>query len=460
MFSSIRASPLFAFKIWYLFYFAAQFTQLYLPLLLSEVMRYSPATIGLLISLRRLVIFFVAPMFTLLCDRTRWHRPLLIATHTCYYLCTYLLIYTRALPLVLPLILVREAFVSGCEPTVDNAAFATIEDTGGTHAGYGRLRMFGSAGWGVASLLASLLVDRVFDGDLVYVLHIQLALGVVVVAVVALGLDLSPALFARQTERKKASGAVLGLILASPRAAFCAVSVLAQGVVYGVLQMTLFIYFKPLGVSTTALGLSVLLSCVSEACVFAFDRALWRRLGGPQAAFNVGLGLSSVALLLYAAIPLTGRPTPFLLAVETLNGGTYALFLTSALAITNELAPPSLTTTAQGTLSAVYSGIGPAIGSGISGWLYEAFGAQALYTALAVIQLAVLAYPFVLGIDVSQDAAQTRGAADAKGALLDEGMPLLAQGAAAKGDATGDAKGDAKGDEAGVGARVAAAEAV
>lgn len=430
MFSSIPRSPLLAFKAWYLFYFAAQFTQLYLPLVLSEVMRYTPTTIGLVICLRRLVIFVVAPLFTYVCDRTHRHRPLLIATHICYYLCTYLLISARRLALVLPIILVREAFVSGCEPTVDNAAFATIEDAGGTAAGYGRLRMFGSAGWGLASVLGSLLVDTVFGGNLVYVLHTQLALGLVVVAVVAFGLDLSPALFSRQNERKKSSGVVLALILASPRAAFCAISVLTQGVVYGVIQMTLFIAFSRLGVSTSALGLSVLLACASEAVVFAFDRALWRRLGGPQAAFNVGLGLSSIALVLYALIPLTANPTPYLIAVEMLNGGTYALFLTSALAITNELAPPSLTTTAQGTLSAVYSGIGPAIGAGISGWLYEVFGAQVLYTGLAIVQLLVLAYPFVLGIDVSRDAADVSCSVGEKkeDGMVTEGTALLEKG--------------------------------
>lgn len=123
---------------------------------------------------------------------------------------------------MLPIVLVREAFVSGCELTVDKAAFATLEDNGGTAFGYGVLRKFGSVGLGLASLIASLVVDAFFEGNLVYILYSQLFLGAVVVSIVGFGLDLSSELFTRQNERKKESGVVLDLILGSPRAMFCA----------------------------------------------------------------------------------------------------------------------------------------------------------------------------------------------------------------------------------------------
>lgn len=396
--SLASATSLLGYKLWYLFFYAAQYTQLFLPLLLSTSFKISPSRIGLLQSLRRLTISLAAPLFTRLVDHTHLHRPLLLATHTLYYCCSLALTRVRGLPAIAAILALREIFIAGCEPTIDNATVAKLELANRSPAEYGKLRLYGSVGWGVASVLGSLLVDRVFQGDLLVVLYIQVIVGLVVIALVARGMDLSPELFYRQQLQKQRSGAALNLVMRSPRALYCAVAVTMQGVVLGVLQMLTFIYFNAMGVTTSALGFSVFLSCFNEALVFFGCKQLWAVCGGSQGALNVGMFLSSVALVLYSVVHYARNVTLWFIVAETMNGGTYAMFLTAAVGTVNEMAPPHLATSAQGVLAALGNGVGPCIGAAVAGTLYERMGAPSIFLGLAAVQLVVLGSGVAMGI--------------------------------------------------------------
>lgn len=405
-----------ALRLWYLFYFAAQYTQLFLPLLLSSVFAFSPAQIGLLIALRRLIICVAAPPLTRLLDHTLQHRNVLLLAHAAYYLCSLLLTRVRALYAVAAVLAVRELCVAPCEPTIDNATVAKLRQLRRPAADYGRLRFYGSLGWGVASVLGSLAVDRLFAGNLLPILYLQALLGVVVVALVAGPLDLSPELFLDQRLSKAAAELpaapsvepdhhprapdALAQLLVSAPVLFCASAVTMQGVVLGVLQTSTFIYFNQLGVPTSALGLSVLLSCALEALVFLYTRRLWAFVGGADRAFVTGMLLSSVALVLYALVHLSPLLTTAFIVVETLNGGTYAMFLTASVTVVSELAPPHLATSAQGVLAALGNGLGPALGAVAVGLLYDRLGAPAIFMALAALQLVLVSAFVAAGVAV------------------------------------------------------------
>lgn len=195
-------------RLWYFFYFAAQFTQLFLPLVLDKVMLLSSSTIGLLMCLRRFTIFLIAPLFAMLCDLTLMHRQLLTLAHFCYYSSTLLLTRVRSLSAITAVIIAREAFIAGCEPAVNTAAFAKLASIskalqrsgdGGRQmdptSKFGSLRLFGSLGWGITSLVVPLLCERWFGASLMPVLYAQVVLGIPVLLLVGMRLDLSPALF-------------------------------------------------------------------------------------------------------------------------------------------------------------------------------------------------------------------------------------------------------------------------
>lgn len=391
------------FRLWYLFFYAAQYTQLFLPLLLSSIFLYSASCIGLLMALRRFLIAFGAPIFTAFLDRTRLHQPLLLFTHILYYSCSLLLSHLTKAPIwiVTIVLIVRELCVAGCEPSVDNATVAKLDQLQLPDSHYGRLRFFGSIGWGVASVIGSVLVDRVFNGNLLVILYIQVAIGLVVIALVAQHMDLSPQLFQFQQERKaekqqqseSQSFRNIVSLLRTPRAEFCLLAVMIQGVVLGTLQTTTFIYFSDRGVSTSVLGFSVFLSCIVEGLVFFFSESIWRVTGGAQGALQWDLLFSSIVLVLYSLSAFLNDAMVgwWFLFTEVLNGATYAMFLTAAVGMVNELAPPGMATAAQGLLMGLGNGLGPCLGAAVSGSMFDYIGAPRVYASLALIQLFVLA---------------------------------------------------------------------
>eukprot|EP00178_Gracilaria_changii_P008839 TRINITY_DN26427_c0_g1_i1.p2 TRINITY_DN26427_c0_g1~~TRINITY_DN26427_c0_g1_i1.p2 ORF type:complete len:443 (-),score=112.64 TRINITY_DN26427_c0_g1_i1:54-1382(-) len=389
--------PLLALKLWYLFYFGAQFTQLFLPLILAKEMHFAPSVIGYLMAARRIIIFVGAPLFTWLCDVTLQHRTLLIIAHSAYYMCTLWLSQSYALRSVLAVIVLRELCVSGCEPTVNNAALATLQETPQQqHSGYGVLRLWGSVGWGVASVLGPYVASTWFDGNLRVILYTQVLIGAFVLYLVAFQLDLSRQLFQRQTLRKqmmangRSNAQLMRALLRSAEVMYCMAAVFIQGVVLGVFQTTVFLYFSALGVDTRALGLSVLLSCGAEAVSFLNDSWFWRTFGGAQAGFDYGLLMSSLTMMCYCLVQFAPRRALAFVVVEVMNGGTYALFLSSALQMANQVAPSGMSSTAQGVLSALLYGVGPAVGALLSGVAYERVGAPVVYCALAAVQMMML----------------------------------------------------------------------
>lgn len=174
----------------------------------------SSPTIGILMCLRRFTIFIIAPIFAILCDTTLMHRQLLTLAHFFYYLSTLVLTHIRSLPMITVVIVVREACIAGCEPAVNTAAFAKLasisiasrnQNNNNNNEGtvtatdpttrFGSLRLFGSLGWGLTSLVVPVMCERLFGSSLLPVLYAQVVLGIPVLLLVGLGLDLSPRLF-------------------------------------------------------------------------------------------------------------------------------------------------------------------------------------------------------------------------------------------------------------------------
>eukprot|EP00171_Calliarthron_tuberculosum_P005656 IDg5656t1 len=420
-----------ALKITYFFYFAAQLTQLFLPLILSQVMRFSLPAIGVLMAARRLILSIAAPLFTALCDRTFRHRYLLVAAHIAYYTCSVLLASLRSLPAVAFIVVIREMFVSGCEPTINNAALAAVHDTRGKPTAFGSLRLYGSVGWGAASALAPFLTDRYFGGNLATLLYFQALLGLPVVLLIYFCVDLSPALFRRQAERKAVAveqytqpGWAHLRALSHHALHAMAVAVL-QGAALGAIQTTSFIYFTSIGMTSSVLGAAVTLSCVAEAALFSVDAALSSRLGGASRAFSVGAAANAACLLMYAAVQYAPSPALAFMLSEVACGAAHAVFLSASLTLAEDLAPAGAATSAQGVLTALLYGIGPAIGALLAGIAYENVGAPLFYVALALAQFVLLLPPLAPRLCDSDEYSTILPTTTAAAAADNELAPLL-----------------------------------
>lgn len=373
-------------------------------------MHFSLTIIGALMASRRLVLFFVAPLFTSLCDRTWRHREFLTLTSVAYYASSALLAYLHSLPAVALVIILREAFVSGCEPVINNTVIATIRDPRyeSKKAAFGDLRLYGSLGWGLSSALGPFLIDTFFNGNLLFLFHFQAIIGISVVALVMYFVDMSPDLFRRQAARQEekqietsnteCNNRTMWSVL-SPTVIYVIVVAVLQGVVFGALQTTGFIYLSAIPISVSWLGMSVSFSCASEALFFSFDRSLTDMLGGTRRAYVISSFGNTLCLFLYTMMQFVPMAGVAFIFVEMFCGAMHALFLSTSLQVAADLAPPNYSTMAQGMLSGLFYGLGPAIGAFVSGTSYERFGAPTTYMTLFAINSIVIFVPLVFGVD-------------------------------------------------------------
>lgn len=416
-----------AVKAWYFTFFAAQITQLFLPLILATDLHLPDHWIGLLMGMRRLIVTLGSPLFTVLCDRTLCHRQLLSVALSGYFICSGTLPLLSTLPFITFLMLVRELLVAGCEPAINSAALEKIETSqtlelnANFRVDFGQVRSWGSIGWGFAGLVVPVLSATIAHGTYLPVLYVHCLLGIPTVLLIAIGhVDVSPKLFCKhqrkmdQTTSDPMASSSLSIevteiaerttrstLTTSNITRKClgnvgrlipmGMGLLLQGIDIGAMQCTQMLYLSRCGVPTAVLGLSMTVGSLSEAWVFSLHGRIRKRISNERGMQMGVLGSVSV-LVMYACVSeiRTGGMVArvfMALAAACLNGGFHALFVCSVVSATQEETSPQLRTSAQGMMQAVLYGFGPACGAAGAGVGMQVFGAPIVYFALAVANL-------------------------------------------------------------------------
>lgn len=274
--------------------------------------------------------------------------------------------------------LLTEAVATPVMAVLDASAFAVLDATTGTK-NYGWLRAWGAVGWGVAAPFMGQLVDShgiatIFPG---------LALLTAPAALLMLYLP---------QERRRAGGssarAAWGKLLTADVLLFFAVCFIMGVLGAGVIGGLLFQWLLELGASNTLLGVSLLVTCVSEVPMFFVSAPLLERFGHVPVLF-VSLVAYALRLLYYSVLTDPWWTLP----AELLHGATYALAWASATKYAFEEFPPEMSSTAQGLLASVQWGLGGGLGAILGGGLYQAYGAVVMFrvsSLLAIVGLGLL----------------------------------------------------------------------
>lgn len=421
-----RAFHICALKLWYFLYFGAQYTQLFIPLILRSLMQFPPATIGTLMSVRRILVFLSAPLFATLCDLSKAHRPLIIATLLFYYACSAILSQVQSLSLVAITLFTRDAFLAGVEPALNTATLAKLNQ-GGDHEesriSFGDVRSWGSLGWGIMAFAVPFSCTRLFPlHPYQAMLFTQVALGVFVVAVTAFAVDLDKQLFRNcstslpvshvddideegsvafnndhcttaSTDINRNAGLTADVKL-------CVVATCCQGIVLGCIQTTLFLHLSELKVSSATMGLSTFIASLFEALFFSFGEKCRRAFTQNNtfsndhhqhiAGIRIALSMNAIMLVVYVSLSALSNyrvVIVMLFLASSLSGTCSALFISNAITIASLCAPKQWQTRAQGLIQSTLYGIGPAVGAMLSGFCMQRFGIGPLYAVLAIADL-------------------------------------------------------------------------
>lgn len=130
------------------------------------------------------------------------------------------------------------------------------------------------------------------------------------------------------------------------------------------------------------IGIGTALGGLFELPTMRSASRLQRRFG-LRKVYALGCLVYAAAFLMWGSI---GDPT-ILSMLTILEGVAFSLLFTTGVVVVGRLLPSSLYSTGNSILAAVGFGIGPIVGAGIGGWVYQHMGPMVLYSGASALAL-------------------------------------------------------------------------
>jgi PPP family 3-phenylpropionic acid transporter len=334
---------------------------------------FSGVQIGLLTGITPLITLFCAPLWTGLADATHRHRLILslallagVAALVAYPL-------LQAFAAILTVAILLNVALAPINPFADSATLFMLADK---RELYGRIRLGGTLGYGLAAVVAGVLVQKY---------GLRFAFWECAVLFL-LGLMVSQKLVYGQLKTEQPAAGRARTLLASPRWLLFLAAAFSGGVALAAMTTYFFPYMQELGASESTMGLALTVGTLSEIPVLFFGNRLLKRLGSYR-LLMWALAITGLRLLLFAASQLP----ELVLLIQLLNGLTFPAMWMAGVAYAAEHAPAGLSTTAQGLFSAVVFGCGTALGGFAGGPLLETVGGRGLCLVFGLVVLTTVA---------------------------------------------------------------------
>lgn len=366
-------SPLVWPSAFYLLAFAAYAAVFPFVALYYQSLGFSGGQVGLLLSVPPLASLIASPLWTGLADASRRHRRVLVVTILTSTAGMAALPWIRAFT---PLFVAIVAIALLSAPVMALVDTATLSMLGGERDQYGRIRLWGTIGWGLAAPLAGGVLER---NGLPWMFGIYS--GLMILSLLTVG---------RLRFSLSAASAPLGrglvTLLTDRRWLLFMVAVLAASIALAGQTNFLSILLEGMGSTKTFMGIALTLSTLSELPVMFFSPWLLRRFK-PQGLLSLAMAASGLRSLLYF---LAGGPE-IILGIQLLHGLTFPALWVAGVTYAAENAPPGLGATAQAVFGSVLMGLGASAGSLISGLLMEWLGIRGMYAVTgSLVMMTVL----------------------------------------------------------------------
>jgi PPP family 3-phenylpropionic acid transporter len=363
----------------YLFFFAAHAAIVPYLTLYFQQLGLSGSQIGLLAGIPPILSLVSAPFWTGLADASGRHRLVLGLGLFGTAASTVLITQAGRLTWLVPAIISYAFFSALVIPMGDSS---TLHMLGEQKSRYGKIRLWGSVGWGIASPL----VGRLIDGyGLVASFTVASALYLVVM-LVSLGMS-------HARSRLKASfWRGVRQVLADRRwYSFLALAAVG-GMCMSVVNSYLLLFMDSLGASKTLMGWVMVVATLSEIPVLFYVNRWLKRWGARRL-----MAVSIAAYALRGWLVSLAQTPEMLLPIQLLHGATFALLIGAGVSLADEMSPQGLSATGQGLFSAALAGIGLTTGAVLGGWLYDQVGAPDTFLLTSLIALGVLLAWITLG---------------------------------------------------------------
>ena len=326
----------------------------------------SGSEIGLVVGLGWALSVVSPLVWGVAADRSRRTRAMLAATCACATAVVVGLAIAPQLALLVGLAVAFKFLWAAGEPLIAALTLSEAERLG---SDYGRLRLWASAGAGVAMLGAGLLVRH---------------LGLTVVFYAYAGMSLLSLVPMRWIAEVGVSRPSLRLTQAWPLLrARSTQAVLLIAFLWSVSSPAYYsfysIFLDDLGAGPVLISVAWAVSLVGDVAVLSRTGTIIRRYG-VRALLVAGLLGSAIRWMAFALVPHPAWTLPF----QLLHGLTFGATTTAAVVAIDRGCPADLRASGQGVLALVMNGLGGLVGSVLAGAAYQTIGARWLFGVSAV----------------------------------------------------------------------------
>ncbi|TQF00801.1 MAG: MFS transporter [Spiribacter salinus] len=263
-----------------------------------------------------------------------------------------------------------------------NAALPQFEANTLRHLGehtdfYPRIRLWGTVGFMVAVLVVGEGIDR-YGTDIVPTVLLALFL---ILATVSLTVPQ-----AAPRAHDHAGGHLLG-VLRQPRVIGLLLACFFLQASHGPFYALYSIYLQDYGYSGSAIGGLWAIALIAEIGVFLL-MPRWLPRFGHRHLLALAMGLGVLRWILVGAFPAL---MPVQALAQLMHAATYGVYHAAAISLIDQYFTGGLQGRGQALYSSMTFGAGVALGSLVSGWLWEGIGpAQTFYVAAGVASLALI----------------------------------------------------------------------
>ena len=359
-----------AIRSFYFFYYAAAAALIPFLTLYYQGLGLTGREIGILTGIAPLTTLVGASAWSVLSDLTNKHHALFMTAIVGTWGSVFLLSQFSTFTLLIPVVIAFAFFGAPLMPLLDNTLMALLKDK----KVYGRYRVWGAYGWGIAAALTGWLLQRT---GLNWIFTIYLVL-LLVLLVTAFRVPI------QQTGIQSDFWSGLRQMLTNRRWLLFLTVALIEGMSLSIFLNYLFLHLEGMGASRIVMGLSLTIATISEIPIFLYSRRLLSR-GAP---FLLALSLVFMVIRAFAYAGMTAAWQ--VLLISLLHGPTFSAMWSAGVAYADETAVSGLSATAQGVFSGTVLGLGTALGAVVGGFVYESSGAIVAFQWAGWASLAAL----------------------------------------------------------------------
>jgi len=374
-------------KAFYAFYFAAgAFFSPFLVLYFSEL-GLDGRRIGVLRGIAPLIAVVAAPLWSALADATRRHKLVRMVAIVGSWLAVLILSATRMYGALIAVVAGYAIFSAPVIPLVDNAVIALL---GEEKSRYGQQRLWGAIGWGLAGLVAGVLIERygllvAFVGYLV----LMACTGLMALAIPSVDRGLSDVgrvlgQGAEPPPGHSTFGSDVRRLFLDRRWVLFLLVVLIGGLFHSTEMSYLMLYMDALGGSKTLMGIALMVGTISELPVWALAPYFLKRWGS-RGLLAIALFAGAIQSLAYSSLSSAWGAVP----LQLLHGLSFSAMWAAGVSYAAEVAPEGTEATALGMLGATL-GLSSAIGAYGGGLLYELQGGALVFRVTVLTSLIAL----------------------------------------------------------------------